>query len=213
LFLDPTYTSDGILVPSKDYHRDLCSAAQQAGALVVADEVQAGFGRSGDHLWSFVGAGLTPDVVTLGKPMGNGYPMAAVIARRADVEALAARTEFFSTYAGGPVAAAAGSAVLDVIADERLVEHAAAMGLLLRERLSAGGHHVRGRGLLIGLQLDAPAGVVLDEARRHGVLIGSTGRQSDVLKIRPPLVITPEQVERVASVVLDAINKQVRTHA
>ena len=213
LFLDPTYTSDGILVPGTDYHRAVWVAARQAGALVVADEVQAGFGRSGDHLWSFVGAGLTPDIVTLGKPMGNGYPVAAVIARRADVEVLAAHTEFFSTYAGGPVAAAAASAVLDVIADERLVEHAAAMGQLLRERLSAGGHSVRGRGLLIGVQLDAPAGAVVDEARRHGVLIGSTGRRSDVLKIRPPLVITAEQVERVASVVLDAINKQVRTHA
>lgn len=175
--------------------------------MVVADEVQAGFGRSGDHLWSFVGAGLHPDVVTLGKPMGNGHPVAAVLARRADVEALGAQTEFFSTYAGGPVAAAAASAVLDVIYDERLVEHAAAMGDLLRTRLSAGGHDVRGRGLLLGLDLGntGVAAAVLDDARRNGVLIGTTGPRSDVLKIRPPLVITPEQVQQVASVVLAAI--------
>lgn len=205
LFLDPTYTSDGILVPGKGYHVALTAAAQRAGALVVADEVQAGFGRTGEGLWSFVGAGLTPDIVTLGKPMGNGYPVAAVIARRADVETLAANTEFFSTYAGGPVAAAAASAVLDIIADERLIDHAAEMGQLLRDRLSAGGHRVRGRGLLIGVELAAPADAVLDEARRHGVLIGATGPRSDVLKIRPPLVITREQVERVAEVVLDAI--------
>ncbi|MDN4516560.1 aminotransferase class III-fold pyridoxal phosphate-dependent enzyme [Mycolicibacterium austroafricanum] len=207
LFVDPTYTSDGILVPGRDCHRSLTAAARQAGAMVVADEVQAGFGRSGDHLWSFVGAGLHPDVVTLGKPMGNGHPVAAVLARRADVEALGAQTEFFSTYAGGPVAAAAASAVLDVIYDERLVEHAAAMGDLLRTRLSAGGHDVRGRGLLLGLDLGntGVAAAVLDDARRNGVLIGTTGPRSDVLKIRPPLVITPEQVQQVASVVLAAI--------
>lgn len=208
VFVDPTYTSDGILLPSKECHRSLTAAAREAGALVVADEVQAGFGRSGDHLWSFVGAGLDPDIVTLGKPMGNGFPVAAVLARRADVEALAAQTEFFSTYGGGPVAAAAASAVLDVIADERLVEHAAAMGELLRTWLTAGGHDVRGRGLLLGVDLgDADVtSAALDEARRQGVLIGATGPHSDVLKIRPPLVITPEQVQQVASVVVAAIH-------
>lgn len=210
LFVDPTYTSDGILVPGRKYHEAVATAVHRSGALLVADEVQAGFGRSGDHLWSFVGAGLQPDLVTLGKPMGNGYPVAAVIARRADADRLAVDTEFFSTYAGGPVAAAAASAVLDVIADEHLVEHAAAMGQLLRDRLSRGGHpairDVRGRGLLTGVQLDGiDASAVLDEARRAGVLIGATGPDADVLKIRPPLVISPDQVERVAAVVLAAI--------
>jgi 4-aminobutyrate aminotransferase-like enzyme/Ser/Thr protein kinase RdoA (MazF antagonist) len=215
LVVDPTYTSDGILVPGKDYHQALGAAARGHGALVVADEVQAGFGRAGDHLWSFVGAGLTPDIVTLGKPMGNGYPVAAVIARRADVEALAAHTEFFSTYAGGPVAAAAASAVLDVIEDEQLVDHAAQMGALLREQLSSGGSDVRGRGLLLGVQLTGiDTLAVLDEARRRGVLIGSTGRHNDVVKIRPPLVITPEQVVEVAAAVLAAIDReQVRADA
>lgn len=211
LVIDPTYTSDGILLPGREYHRALTDTARQAGAMVVADEVQAGFGRAGDHLWSFAGVGVAPDIVTLGKPMGNGYPIAAVIARRADVEALAAHTEFFSTYAGGPVGAAAATAVLDVIADENLIEHSAAMGVLLRQRLASehpAVREVRGRGLLIGVQLDGGAqlaGAVLDEVRRNGVLIGATGARSDVLKIRPPLVITPEQVQNVASVVLDAI--------
>jgi 4-aminobutyrate aminotransferase-like enzyme/Ser/Thr protein kinase RdoA (MazF antagonist) len=218
LLVDPTYTSDGILVPGTGYHRLLTDTAREAGALVVADEVQAGFGRAGDHLWSFDGAGLTPDIVTLGKPMGNGYPIAAVIARRADVEALAAHTEFFSTYAGGPVGAAAATAVLDVIADENLIEHSAAMGALLRELLARehpAVREVRGRGLLIGVQLDGGgglAGAVLDAVRRDGVLIGATGPRSDVLKIRPPLVITPEQVQKVASVVLDAIETVVAEH-
>lgn len=215
LIIDPTYTSDGILVPGKQYHAALCQTAREHGALVVADEVQAGFGRAGDHLWSFEGAGLTPDIVTLGKPMGNGYPVAAVIARRAHVEALAAQTEFFSTYAGGPVAAAAASAVLDVIEDEQLINHAGEMGELLRQRLSEAGHQPRGRGLLIGVPLPGvDVSAVLDEARRRGVLIGSTGPDNDVLKIRPPLVITPEQVEEVAAVVLAAVDReQVRADA
>lgn len=212
LFVDCTYTSDGILVPGKSYHADLQDAARRVGARVVADEVQAGFGRTGEHLWSFVGAGLTPDVVTLGKPMGNGHPVAAVIARRADVEALAAETEFFSTYAGGPVAAAAALRVLDVIDDEGLLQHAAAMGARLRSRLVAQGHpairEVRGRGLLLGVELDgvSPA-AVRDGARRGGVLIGTTGRHDHVLKIRPPLVVTEEQIDRIAAVILDAANR------
>ena len=105
------------------------AAARAAGALVVADEVQAGFGRTGDHLWSFVGSGLVPDVVTLGKPMGNGYPIAAVVTRSSYVEALGGEAEFFSTFAGSPVAAVAALAVLDVIDDDDLVAHAAAMGV------------------------------------------------------------------------------------
>lgn len=212
LCVDPTYTSDGILVPGDDYHRRLSAEARRAGALVLADEVQGGFGRAGDHLWSFVGAGLTPDLVTLGKPMGNGYPVAAVIARRDHVEALARQTEFFSTYAGGPVAAVAAMAVLDVIEDESLIEHAAAAGALLRDLLGRAGLEVRGRGLLVGVQLGSAAGPVLNEARRRGVLIGGTGARGDVLKIRPPLVITTEQIRTVASVVIDAIDSVAGQH-
>jgi 4-aminobutyrate aminotransferase-like enzyme len=193
------------------------AAARAAGALVVADEVQAGFGRAGDHLWSFVGAGLAPDVVTLGKPMGNGYPLAAVITPSAYVDALGNEAEFFSTFAGSPVAAVAGLAVLDVIDDEDLVAHAAAMGELLRANLHAATtdcaavRAIRGRGLLIGVDLTgtpaAKVASVLDRARAQGVLIGTTGAESDVLKIRPPLAITAAQVERVGEVVAAAINQ------
>ena len=217
VIVDTTYTSDGILSPGPAYHEALGAAARDAGALVVADEVQAGFGRTGEHLWSFVGAGLVPDMVALGKPMGNGYPLAALIARNSYVEALGREAEFFSTFAGSPVAAVAGLAVLDVIEDEDLVAHTAAMGDLLVTRLREGTagcravHDVRGRGLLVGVDLagtPAPevAGV-LDHARAQGVLIGTTGPHYDVLKIRPPLVITADQIERVASVVSDAVRQ------
>ena len=217
VMVEALYTSDGILDPGSSYHRDLSAAAHAAGALVVADEVQAGFGRAGDHLWSFAGAGVDPDVVTLGKPMGNGYPIAAVITRSSYVEALGDQAEFFSTFAGSPVAAVAALAVLDVIEDNDLVAHASEMGELLRRRLretTAGSpavSEVRGRGLLVGVDLEgtAPAEVVavLDRARADGVLIGTTGPRSDVLKIRPPLVITAAQVERVAEVVGSAIHQ------
>lgn len=216
LMVDTAYTSDGILDPGAGYHATLGAAARAAGALVVADEVQAGYGRTGEHLWSFVGSGLDPDVVTLGKPMGNGYPVAAVVARSSHVEALGRHGEFFSTFAGSPVAAVAALAVLDVIEDQGLVAYAAAMGDLLRRRLrEATGHvpgvrEVRGRGLLVGVDLaGTPApdvAAILDRARDAGVLIGTTGPQSDVLKIRPPLVITADQVEQVASVVGAAVD-------
>jgi 4-aminobutyrate aminotransferase-like enzyme/Ser/Thr protein kinase RdoA (MazF antagonist) len=217
VIVDTTYTSDGILSPGPRYHEELGTAARHAGAIVVADEVQAGFGRTGDHLWSFHGAGLAPDVVTLGKPMGNGYPLAAVVTRSSYVEALGREAEFFSTYAGSPVAAVAGLAVLDVIDDEDLVAHAAVMGDLLQRLLreaTAGCEavrDVRGRGLLVGVDLADTAASevvrVLDRARDQGVLIGTTGARYDVLKIRPPLVITADQIERVASVVADAIRQ------
>ena len=217
LIVDTTYTSDGILTPGPDYHEALGAAARAAGALIVADEVQAGFGRTGEHLWSFEGAGLAPDMVALGKPMGNGYPLAAVITRATYVEALGREAEFFSTFAGSPVAAMAGLAVLDVIEDEGLLAHTAAMGDLLRSRLREGTdgcaavREVRGRGLLVGVDLAGtpPLEVagVLDRARDQGVLIGTTGPNYDVLKIRPPLVVTAQQISRVASVVRDAVRQ------
>ena len=216
VIVDPVYTSDGVLAPGAAYHEALGAAATAAGALVVADEVQAGFGRTGDHLWSFVGAGLVPDVVTLGKPMGNGYPIAAVVTRSSYAEALGGEAEFFSTFAGSPVAAVAGLAVLDVIDDHDLVAHAAAMGALLRGRLQEATaacpavHDVRGRGLIVGVDLaGTPSTVVAavqDRVREHGVLIGTTGPASDVLKIRPPLAISRAQVARVADVVAAAVH-------
>lgn len=217
VMVEPVYTSDGILDPGLAYHEALGAAAHAAGALVVADEVQAGFGRAGDHLWSFTGSGLTPDVVTLGKPMGNGYPIAAVVTRSSYVEALGDRAEFFSTFAGSPVAARAALAVLDVIEDQDLVAHAGAMGDLLRRRLRAATagrsavREIRGRGLLVGVDLaGTPAdevAAVLDRARAQGVLVGTTGPRSDVLKIRPPLVVTADQVARIAEVVGSAIDQ------
>jgi 4-aminobutyrate aminotransferase-like enzyme len=138
-----------------------------------------------------------PDVVTLGKPMGNGYPVAAVIARQELFDRLKEETEVFSTFGGNPVAASAALAVLDVIEDERLVEHAARVGEELNAALRGLGiGEMRGRGLLVGVEPESPerAEDVVNRMRDAGVLINRTGPRGDVLKIRPPLVFTAEHV-------------------
>jgi 4-aminobutyrate aminotransferase-like enzyme len=219
VFVDGGFTSDGILAPPPAYVRALADRAHDVGALYVADEVQAGHGRSGADLWSFAAAGVAADVVTLGKPMGNGHPVAAVITRREITERLAETTEWFSTFGGNPVAAVAAIAVLDVIEDQRLVERAGRVGPALRAAIaqlqtahpSIG--DVRGIGLLTGVELvtgpdartpDADlAGSVQNAMRVNGVLVGTTGSAGNVLKIRPPLVFGEEHIPRV----VDALNE------
>jgi 4-aminobutyrate aminotransferase-like enzyme len=193
--------SDGIYSPESAELRLLVERTHAAGGLYVADEVQAGHGRLGPELWSFARHGIAPDVVTLGKPMGNGYPVAAVVTRRelADRFPYAGRT--FSTFGGNPVAASAALAVLDVLEDERLPERAAGVGARLRAAVGSlsktGVVEVRGTGLLAGIQLSCRelAARAVDELREHGVLVGRTGLHGDVLKIRPPLVFADEHAE------------------
>jgi 4-aminobutyrate aminotransferase-like enzyme len=197
-FLDCGFTSDGIRVPESGELQTVLHETRRAGGVFVADEVQAGHGRLGGGLWAFARYGLEPDVVTLGKPMGNGYPVAAVIARRELFESLAAETSVFSTFGGNPVAAQAALAVLDVIEDERLVERAERVGARLLHALSElPVSDVRGAALLIGVELESGerAEQVVDALRERGVLIGRTGRAGNVLKIRPPLVFGDEHAD------------------
>jgi 4-aminobutyrate aminotransferase-like enzyme/Ser/Thr protein kinase RdoA (MazF antagonist) len=208
-FLDAGLTSDGVRPATAERAQMLARATREAGGLFVADEVQIGYGRGGEHLWAFAQLGVEPDVVTLGKPMGNGYPVAAVITRRELVERFRYAGTVFSTFGGNPVAAQAALAVLDVIEDERLVAHAGRVGEDLRTRIRALGHpsirDVRGAGLLTGVELDEPqrARAVVDRLRREGVLIGRTGPRDETLKIRPPLVFDESHV----SVLLDALER------
>jgi 4-aminobutyrate aminotransferase-like enzyme/Ser/Thr protein kinase RdoA (MazF antagonist) len=208
-FLDGGLTSDGIRTPSADDVASVVEATRSAGGLFVADEVQAGHGRLGDHLWSFAHYGIAPDIVTLGKPMGNGYPVAAVVTRRELVERFPFAGQVFSTFGGNPVAAQAALAVLDVIEDERLVAHAGRVGEgligALRELQSEELVEVRGRGLLVGVQLTGPEAAerVVDRLREEGILIGRTGPRVDVLKIRPPLVFGEEH----AAMLVDGLRR------
>jgi 4-aminobutyrate aminotransferase-like enzyme len=208
-YLDCGFTSDGIWTPSEDEVQAIARATREAGGLVVADEVQAGHGRSGEHLWSFAQYGIAPDVVTLGKPMGNGYPVAAVIARQELFDRLKAETEVFSTFGGNPVAARAALAVLDVIEDEQLIENAKRVGEELMDALSGLGiGEVRGRGLLAGVELETAerAEDVVNRMREAGVLINRTGMNENVLKIRPPLVLKSEHVEVLVPALAAAVN-------
>jgi len=207
MICDTVFSSEGIFDLPHGYLRTARKWAVETGALLVADEVQAGFGRVGPRFWGFAADEVVPDIVTLGKPMGNGYPMGAVVTTAAIAERFAARWHFFSTFAGSPLAAAAGMAVLDVIEGEGLAGQADRVGAYLRRGIAALAHPgiaaVRGPGLFIGVEL-ADAGTthrVVEEMRERGVLIGSTGPGDNVLKIRPPLVFT----EHHADILLDRL--------
>jgi 4-aminobutyrate aminotransferase-like enzyme/Ser/Thr protein kinase RdoA (MazF antagonist) len=218
-YVDALFTSDGIFSPPPAYLRTVAHRLREAGCLFVADEVQSGFGRTGTDLWSFQASGVTPDFVTLGKPMGNGHPVAAVITRAEIAERMAANTDVFSTFGGNPVACRAALAVLDVIAGEGLQQRAGEVGAHLRaglEELQATHEaigDVRGAGLMIGVELVTDralrspgpelANAVMNSMREKGVLVGSTGPDDNVLKIRPPLVFTFEDADLLTSV-LDA---------
>jgi 4-aminobutyrate aminotransferase-like enzyme len=221
LFVDGTFTADGIVPPSDRYLQLLAQRVGAHGVVYVADEVQSGHGRTGDGLWSFATSGITPDLVTLGKPMGNGHPVAAVVARSEIVDHFGVDHEFFSTFGGNPVACAAALAVLDVITDEDLVANAARIGGRLREAIEAlaSSHEsigdVRGRGLMVGVDLvtdrstRAPATElakrVMNGIRERGVLISTTGRDGNVLKIRPPLVLTDDQASLIVTTLDEAL--------
>jgi 4-aminobutyrate aminotransferase-like enzyme/Ser/Thr protein kinase RdoA (MazF antagonist) len=208
--LDSVLTSDGFPDPGEQLVRTWVERAQRAGALWIADEVQGGHGRTGDWMWSFERFGITPDLVTLGKPMGNGHPVGAVITRREIAARFGDETVFFSTFGGNQVSAVAALAVLDVLADERVLERVVMAGTALRAAIGDLASRyppigeVRGVGLAIGVEIvkdDAAktpdpdtASMIKEGLKERGVLIGTTGRAGNVLKIRPPLAFTTAEV-------------------
>ena len=211
MFVDGVFTSDGIRGPAHEWTAAAAAEVHAAGGLYVADEVQAGHGRTGDGLWSFVAGEVPADLVTLGKPMGNGYPVAAVCGPAELVDPFIADTDYFSTFGGGTAACAAAIAVLRTLEEERSspgsrprrsAAHGAARGRRRAARRSA---TVRGWGLAIGVDIVDPAqrvvpdpastGQIVDGMRDRGVLIGRTGPERATLKIRPPLVFGDEHVD------------------
>ena len=190
---------------------EVYAAVRAAGGLCIADEVQVGFGRVGDAMWAFEEHGVVPDIVTLGKPIGNGHPMGVVAVRRDVAEAFANGMEYFNTFGGNPVSCAAGLAVLDVLEEEGLLANAAREGAFLlqgfrqlQERHSCIGD-VRGRGLFLGIEIvkdratkehDGPtATAVVNRARELGVLAGTDGPHDNVIKLRPPMTFRREHGE------------------
>jgi len=215
--LDTSFVSDGIFTSPEGYLQSIFAVTRSAGGLCVADEVQGGFGRFGQKFWGFEFDDVIPDIVTMGKPMGNGHPLAAVVTRPEIAEALARDRGYFNTFGGNPVSCAAGLAVLDVIEKEGLQKNASDVGEYLKERFGELRKkypllgQVHGSGLLLGININTPGGSpnpdmaehIMNHMRQNGVLIGTTGQKSDVLKIRPPLVFEKEH----ADILLEALKK------
>lgn len=208
LLVDTVFSSDGVLTDPPGFLAEAVAAVREAGGVLIADEVQAGFGRSGDNFWGFARHGLVPEIVSMGKPMGNGHPVAGIAVQPAVLAAFGAQCRYFNTFGGNPVAMAAAGAVLDVIQQQGLQANARQVGALLRDGLHglATRHGcigaVRGAGLFIALDIVQPDGSgapdaaltlrVVNGLRQRGVLLSATGQQASSLKIRPPLVFQAE---------------------
>ena len=193
----------GQIVFPDGYLARVYEGVREAGGVCIADEVQTGFGRIGTHFWAFEKYGVAPDIVVLGKPIGNGHPIGAVITTRAIADSFANGMEFFSTFGGNNVSCAIGLKVLEVVQEEKLQAHALAVG----ERLLGGLRElqrryeiivdVRGSGLFLGVEVvrgDEPARIV-NKMRERGILLGTDGPHHNVLKIRPPMPFNQENAD------------------
>lgn len=202
LIVDTIFASDGVLPEPRGTLREAAAVAHRRGALFIADEVQPGFARVGTAFWGFVRHGVIPDIVTMGKPMGNGHPVAAAVFQAAILERFGHKVRYFNTFGGNPVSMAAANAVLDVIESEGLAVNAETVGAELRHAIVklrsryACVHDVRGAGLFTGVDIVDPqtgtadgvlCGRIVNDLKERGVLISACGPAANTLKIRPPL--------------------------
>ena len=211
MIADSIFSSDGVYPGEPGFLAEAVELVQAEGGLYIADEVQPGFGRTGDTMWGFERHGIVPDFVVMGKPMGNGYPIGGVVAKPAHLAKFGSGSGYFNTFGGSPVAAAAGLAVLDILEDERLQENARETGALLLDGLREAslGHErvgdIRGTGLYAGVEFvlskqskapnQAAAAFTVNALRECGILIGTAGLNGNILKIRPPLTFRSEHAE------------------
>ncbi len=211
--IEPLLSCGGQIIPPEGYLETAFQHVRAAGGLCIVDEVQVGFGRVGTHFWAFEMQDVIPDIVVMGKPIGNGHPMAAVVTTGEIAESLANGMEFFSTFGGNPVSCAIGLAVLDVMRDEGLQQHALEMGTRLREGLGGlmAEHsligEVRGAGLFIGVELvrnrttlepaAEEANQLIERLKARGMLLSTDGPLHNVIKIKPPMVLTADDVDMV----------------
>jgi 4-aminobutyrate aminotransferase-like enzyme/Ser/Thr protein kinase RdoA (MazF antagonist) len=210
-----------IVLPDR-YLASVYAIVRAAGGVCIADEVQTAYGRMGTGFYAFEAQGVVPDIVVLGKPIGNGYPLGAVVTTAEIAASFDNGMEFFSTFGGSTVSCAVGLAVLDVVQEEQLQEHARAVGdgLLQRLRASIGDHRrvgdIRGSGLFLGVELVTnrdtqepaaeDASEVVNRMRDHGVLLGTDGPFHNVLKIRPPMPFTDEDADHLVRVLTDVLD-------
>ena len=211
LIVDSIFTSDGILPEEPGFLKGAVEAIRRAGGIFVADEVQPGFGRTGSHMWGFQRHGIDPDIVTLGKPMGNGQPIAGLLTRHDVVEEFGKKSRYFNTFAGNAVSCAAAAAVLMVIRRDRIMDNARDVGAYLLSKVDAlrARHdclgNVRGAGLFVAADIVTDRETqasdrdrttrVVNAMRDNGVLISACGADHNILKIRPPLIFSRENVD------------------
>ncbi|WP_230389750.1 aspartate aminotransferase family protein [Vibrio nitrifigilis] len=208
---DGIFSTDGVFADPAGFLSDIKEAVEQAGALYIADEVQPGFGRTGSHMWGFQRHNMVPDIVVMGKPMGNGLPIAAVVMTAEIQENFGQQIRYFNTFGGNHVSIAAASAVLDILHEENLIENARLTGDYLIQGLRELGTQfsvigeTRGTGLFIGVDIvcdkeshtpDGPLAITIVNAlRQKKVLLSASGPNGNVLKIRPPLVFNREHAD------------------
>lgn len=210
LLLDTSFSSDGLFVEPKGFLCEAVAAVREAGAIFIADEVQAGYGRLGEAFFGFARHGIIPDLVTMGKPMGAGHPLAAVAGKPDVLETFGRTSRYFNTFGGNPVSCAAGMAVLDVIEQQDLMGNALRVGEAMCAAIADLGSgavkEVRGAGLFVGVELaDADCATrIVNGLRERRVLISATGPGANVLKVRPPLVFGMEHAE----IFLDALRAE-----
>ncbi len=215
LIVDTIFSSDGVWPDPAGFLAPAAAAIRAEGGLFLADEVQPGFGRTGAAMWGFDRHGLVPDMVSLGKPMGNGYPVAGLVMKPEVIAEFGGKARYFNTFGGNAVAAAVALAVLDVIRDEGLMQNAAQTGAAflhgLRALRTPGGPmgEVRGAGLFIGADIvnadgtpaPARAARLVNALRDRRILISATGAQGHILKIRPPLPFTADDAAQVTDTI------------
>ena len=208
---DSVFSSDGVYTNPPDFMLRAITAIQKYGGLYIADEVQPGFARTGSSFWGFERHNVTPDMITMGKPMGNGYPIAGLATKPEYFDQFCEDVGYFNTFGGNPVAAAAGHAVLKVIEEEQLQQNANTMGQYLENSLGALANStslisdVRCLGLFIGIEIStdgdilkpdpAAAAMLIDNLRHQHVLIGAAGKFGNILKVRPPLCIDKSEAD------------------
>ena len=206
---------------SKDYLKKIYSTIRSFGGVCIADEVQTGFGRIGSHFWAFESYDVIPDMVIIGKPMGNGHPIAALVTTEEVAESFEQGVEFFSSFGGNPVSCSIGKAVLEVIEQEELMKRAFDVGNYYLKQLMElksqfnSIHDVRGSGLFLGVELvntdykpsSNLASLIKNQLRESNILIGTDGKHNNVLKTKPPLCFSKENVDEVIQRIEEAINK------
>ena len=215
LLIDSIFTSDGVAAGPKGFLAPAAALMKKEGALIIADEVQPGFGRTGDSMWCFARHAIVPDMVTMGKPMGNGYPVAALALRPEVIADFGAKSRYFNTFGGNTIAMAAANAVLDVIENQDLIVNAKKVGDAMAQALrqTAGLGEVRAAGLMLAIDIiDAngspdpiAASRLVNQLAQKGVLISTSRKDGSALKIRPPLTFSLKHLDFFMEKLLQAI--------